>query len=215
MQYHHPEKALAELPGGQEIGDELLAPFFGTDVETYREIKGAFVERSHRCARELLEDVRFARFVDRLPFEPGSTVVGLGDSLTDDSQSWLEILRHLLAEHRPDDGIELVNAGISGDTTSGLLGRFLDILEGDPAWVIILIGTNDAAFVREQEFGFRSVSESLPQVDQHVFPGHLADELRHLAEVRVAPRWFGWGGTFGDAGLDSGRRCHPYEARFA
>lgn len=149
MQYHHPEKTLAKLPGGQEIGDEMLAPFFGTDVRTYREIKGAFAERARRCARELLESVRFARFVDRLPFEPGSTVVGLGDSITDDAQSWLEILRHLLAERRPEDGIELLNAGISGDTTSGLLGRFLDLVERDPAWIIILIGTNDVAFVRE------------------------------------------------------------------
>lgn len=148
MQYHHPEKSLAELPGGQEVGDEMLAPLFGTDLRTYREIKGAFAERARWCARELLEDVRLARFVDRLPFEPGSTVVGLGDSITDDSQSWLEILRHLLAERRPEDEIELVNAGISGDTTSGLLGRFLDILEGDPAWIIILIGTNDVAFVQ-------------------------------------------------------------------
>jgi lysophospholipase L1-like esterase len=131
MQYHHPEKTLAELPGGQEIADEMLAPFFGTDVRTYR------------------ESVRFARFVDRLPFEPGSTVVGLGDSITDDAQSWLEILRHLLGERRPEDGIELLNAGISGDTTSGLLGRFLDLLERDPAWIIILIGTNDVAFVRD------------------------------------------------------------------
>ena len=114
MQYHHPEKTLADLPGGQEIGDELLAPFFGTDVRTYREIKDAFAERARQCARELLEDVRFARLVDRLPFEPGSTVVGLGDSITDDSQSWFEILRHLLAEHRPNDGVKLVNAGISG-----------------------------------------------------------------------------------------------------
>lgn len=148
MQYHHPEKTLAELPGGQEIGDELLAPFFGTDVSTYREIKEAFAERARECARELLADVRFARLVDRLPFEPGSTAVGLGDSITDDSQSWLEMLRHLLAERRPEDGIELVNAGISGDTTSGLLGRFLDVLESDPAWIFVLIGTNDVAFVR-------------------------------------------------------------------
>ena len=148
MQYHHPEKTLVELPGGQEIGDELLAPFFGTDVRTYREIKGAFTERARRCARELLQDARFARLVDRMSFEPGSTVVGLGDSITDDSQSWLEILRHLLNERRPEDGIELVNAGISGDTTSGLLGRFLNILESDPAWIFILIGTNDVAFVR-------------------------------------------------------------------
>lgn len=148
MQYHHPEKTLAELPGGQEIGDELIAPFFGTDISTYREIKDAFSERTRRCARELLQDARFARLVDRMPFEQGSTVVGLGDSITDDSQSWLEILRHLLNERRPEDGIELVNAGISGDTTSGLLGRFLDILESDPAWIFILIGTNDVAFVR-------------------------------------------------------------------
>ena len=148
MQYHHPEKTLAELPGGQEIGDELVAPFFGTDVRTYREIKDAFAERARRCARELLQDARFARLVDRLPFEPGSTVVGLGDSITEDSQSWLEMLRYLLAERRPEDEIELVNAGISGDTTSGLLGRFLDVLKSDPAWIFILIGTNDVAFVR-------------------------------------------------------------------
>lgn len=149
MQYHHPEKMLAALPGGQEIGDEMLASFFGTDVRTYREIKSTFAERARRCAHELLQDARFARFVDRLPFGAGSTVVGLGDSITDDSQSWLEILRHLLAERRPDDGIRLVNAGISGDTTSGLLGRFLDVLEGNPAWIITLIGTNDVAFVRD------------------------------------------------------------------
>ena len=148
MQYHHPEKTLVDLPGGQEIADELLAPFFGTDVRTYREIKGAFTERARRCARDLLQDTRFARLVDRMSFEPGSTVVGLGDSITDDSQSWLEILRNLLNERRPADGIELVNAGISGDTTSGLLGRFLGILESDPAWIFILIGTNDAAFIR-------------------------------------------------------------------
>ena len=72
MQYHHPEKTLAALPGGQEIGEELLAPFFGTDVKTYREIKSAFAERARRCARELLHDARFARLVNRLPFEPGS-----------------------------------------------------------------------------------------------------------------------------------------------
>jgi acyl-CoA thioesterase I len=171
MQYHHPEKALAELPGGQEIGDELLAPFFGTDVRTYREIKGAFAERARRCARELLQDARFARLVDRLPFEPGLTVVGLGDSITDDSQSWFEILRHLLAERRPEDGIELVNAGISGDTTSRLLGRFLDILEGDPAWIITLIGTNDVAFVRD------------PRTKSLVSPEETGKNLRTLRDL--------------------------------
>ena len=149
MQYHHPEKTLSTLPGGAYIEDEMLAPFFGTDVWTYRELKAAFVERARRCAFELLQDARFARFVDRLPFEAGTTIVGLGDSITDDYQSWLEILRLLLAERRPGDEIEVVNAGISGDTTSGLLSRLLEVLEKAPTWTIILIGTNDTAFVRE------------------------------------------------------------------
>ncbi len=149
MRYHHPEKTLATLPTRPEVSDEMLAPFFGTDVETYKEIKAAFAGRARRCARELLEDARFADLMDRLPFEPGTTVVGLGDSITDDLLSWFEILRHLLAEARPESEVQLVNAGISGDTTSRVLGRFLYVLEEDPAWIITLIGTNDVLFIRE------------------------------------------------------------------
>jgi lysophospholipase L1-like esterase len=149
VQYHHPEKQLAALPTRPEISDELLAPFFRVDIETYKEIKAAFAERARRRARELLQDRRSAALVDRLPFEPGAVVIGLGDSITDDLQSWFEILRHLLAERHPDSGIRLINAGISGDTTSGLLGRILDVLEGDPDWMLTLIGTNDVPFVRE------------------------------------------------------------------
>lgn len=174
MRYHHPEKTLARLPGGQEIGDELLAPLFGTDVRTYREIKGAFEESTRRCARELLQNARFARSVDRLPFEPGSTIVGLGDSITDDSQSWLEILRHLLTERRPQDGIAVVNAGISGDTSSGLLGRFLDILEGDLGWIFVFIGTNDVAFIRQPR------TKSLVSLEE---TGKNLRTLRDLAET--------------------------------
>ena len=149
VQYHHPEKLLAKLPAHPETSDELLAPFFGTDAKTYKEIKDVFAERARRCARELLQDARLAELVDGLPFEPGTTVLGLGDSITDDYQSWLEILRHLLVERRPDDEIRIINAGVSGDTTSRLLGRFLDVLHEEPAWILLLIGTNDVPFVRE------------------------------------------------------------------
>src|SRR5215210_3224817 len=179
IQYHHPEKTLSTLPGGPEIGDEMLAPFFGTDARTYREIKAAFAERARRCARELLQDAWFAALVDRLPFEAGTTVVGLGDSITDDYQSWLEILRHLLVERRPESGIYLVNAGISGDTSSGLLGRLLDILEGSPAWIITLIGTNDVAFVRDPP------TKSLVSPEE---TGKNLRALRDLAETLSATR---------------------------
>jgi lysophospholipase L1-like esterase len=149
VRYHHPEKTLAMLPTRPEISDEMIAPFFRINVETYKEIKASFDERARRCARALLEDARFADLVNRLPFESGTTVVGLGDSITDDLLSWFEILRHLLAETRPESGIRLVNAGISGDTTSKALSRILHVLEEDPAWVLILLGTNDVLFVRQ------------------------------------------------------------------
>ena len=174
IQYHHPEKTLSTLPGGPEIGDEMLAPFFGTDARTYREIKAAFAERARRCARELLQDAWFARLVDRLPFEAGTTIVGLGDSITDDYQSWLEILRHLLAERRPGDEIEVVNAGISGDTTSGLLSRILEVLDEDPGWFLVLIGTNDVAFVRE------------PPTKSLVSPEETSKNLHALRDVARA-----------------------------
>ncbi len=171
MRYHHPEKTLATLPGGHKIRDETLAPFFGTDAGTYREIRNGFTERARQCARELLEDARFARLVDELPFEPEATVIGLGDSITDDYLSWFEILRHLLAGRRSDEGARLVNAGISGDTTSGLLGRILDVLEEEPDWLIVLIGTNDVAFVRD------------PPTKPLVSPEETAKNLRALRDL--------------------------------
>jgi len=149
VRYHHPEKTLAMLPTRPEISDEMIAPFFRTDVETYKEIKARLDGRAHRCARELLGDARLADLVARLPFEPETSVVGLGDSITDDLLSWFEILRHLLAETRVASGVRLVNAGISGDTTSKALSRILHVLEEKPAWVLILLGTNDVLFVRE------------------------------------------------------------------
>lgn len=149
MRYHHPEKTLAMLPTRPDVTDEMIAPFFRTDAETYKEIKASFTDSARRCACELLEDARFAGLVARLPFGPETTVVSLGDSITDDLLSWFEILRHLLAEGRPENRVRLINAGISGDTTSKALSRILHVLEEDPAWILSLIGTNDVFFVRE------------------------------------------------------------------
>lgn len=177
VRYHHPEKTLAGLPTRPEVRDAMIAPFFRTDTGTYRDIKASFAERARQCARELLRDSRFAALVDRLPFEPRTTVVGLGDSITDDLLSWFEILRHLLDERRPESGIQLVNAGISGDTTSGLLGRILDVLESDPAWILTLIGTNDVPFVREPP------TKSLVSLQE---TGENLRALRDLARSRGA-----------------------------
>ncbi len=90
-----------------------------------------------------MENFNLRERVDRLPFGRGQTVVGLGDSITDDYQSWFEILRNLVEARRPQDGIRFVNAGISGDTTSQIISRFLGVVQERPAWILSMMGTND------------------------------------------------------------------------
>src|SRR5262245_9754635 len=115
VQSVHPEKLYFYLPGF--TNEEALAGIYGLDVETYRAIKARFANAALGGAQELLGDTSFVAAVDRLPIAPGTTVVAIGDSYTDDLQSWFEILRHLLELRRPQDGIRLVNAGVSARTT--------------------------------------------------------------------------------------------------
>jgi lysophospholipase L1-like esterase len=144
VQFQHPEKMLARLPTKPEITDAVIAPFFGLETSAYTQIKESFAARAREAARELLQNFDLRERVDRLPFEARTTVVGLGDSITDDYQSWFEILRSLVEERRPQDDIRFVNAGISGDTTSDIISRFLgDVVQQQPAWIVSMMGTND------------------------------------------------------------------------
>lgn len=67
---------------------------------------------------------------DELPIK--AKIVMLGDSITE-GVDWNEILQ---------DNI-VVNRGISGDTTSGLLKRIHHVVELSPSIVFIMIGVND------------------------------------------------------------------------
>lgn len=75
----------------------------------------------------------------------------IGDSLTEGydinrSDCWTDLLRK-------DLGIEVINAGISGDTTSGMLARCERLLlEHIPTHCIIMGGTNDLWFGLNDEF---------------------------------------------------------------
>lgn len=69
----------------------------------------------------------------------------MGDSLTEgygiaQTTRWSDLLQK-------DLGIEIINQGISGDTTGGMLARFqTDVLSENPTTVIIMGGTNDLWF---------------------------------------------------------------------
>jgi acyl-CoA thioesterase I len=148
VQYSHVEKMLDSYPCAGALDDELLARIYLMPPERYRELRERCGRRSELAAGELLRDQGFAQLVDRLPFRREAVVVAIGDSMTDDWQSWAYILEELLRQRRPDDEIKVVNAGRSGDTTVDLLRRLESILDLNPDWIITLIGTNDASPVR-------------------------------------------------------------------
>jgi acyl-CoA thioesterase I len=72
---------------------------------------------------------------------PGRTIVCLGDSITagvgsGPGEAYPELLSARL-------GSEVINAGVSGDTTAGGLARVDDVLAKDPWLVIVELGGND------------------------------------------------------------------------
>ena len=178
VQFTHPEKTLAVLPGADD--EDTLAALFGMDTAAYREVRHAFQRNAREAAEVLLADDGLARAVDRLPFANRNTVICLGDSITDDYQSWAEILRHVLALRRPDDGIRLVNAGISGDMTTQMIARFLGVVTQNPDWVICMAGTNNA-----RRHGLSATS---PLVSAEETARSLA-ALRHFGAAQTTARW--------------------------
>ncbi|MFC6635073.1 arylesterase [Microbulbifer taiwanensis] len=71
----------------------------------------------------------------------------LGDSISaaygiDEAQGWVQLLRDRL--ERGGESIEVVNASISGETSSGGLARLPRLLkEHQPRWLIVELGGND------------------------------------------------------------------------
>lgn len=177
VQFVHPEKVYGYLPGTDE---ELIAALYGLDVATHREMKQRFTTYTREAAQELLADRTFEQRVNHLPFRPGETMVGIGESSTDDLQSWLEILRTLLNREQPDDRIHVINEGTSGRTTTDALRAFPQIAKQQPDWIICFLGGNDAARYGQQP---TKTSVSLEETAKNFA------ELRHLAETQTTARW--------------------------
>jgi lysophospholipase L1-like esterase len=69
-------------------------------------------------------------------------IVCHGDSLTEASDLEPNYTWPALVENRLK--LNVINSGIGGDTSGGMLGRFYhDVVQHQPNWVIILGGTND------------------------------------------------------------------------
>jgi lysophospholipase L1-like esterase len=173
IQFQHPEKILPFLPG---LTDTHIATLFDLDTADYQALKSRFQEQVREAAQELLADAAFADGIDRLPFQPGETVLGLGESSTDDLLSWLELLRQAFELRRPHDQVRFVNAGVSGQTTTQALRSLTATLLQQPNWLICFLGANDV-----QRIGF-PLEKSLVSLEE---TARNVAAIQHLAATQT------------------------------
>jgi acyl-CoA thioesterase-1 len=177
LRFVHLEKLYGHLPGVPEHVPAL----FGLTGQEYDAARAGLDAQASEAADQLLARPGFRELVREAPFRPGDTVLAVGDSITDDLLSWAEILRHLVARVRPEDGITVTNAGLSAHTTAMVLRRWPAMLTaGRPDWVVCALGGNDVTRV-----GPGAVK---PQVSLAESLANLR-ELRRVAGVLVDCRW--------------------------
>jgi acyl-CoA thioesterase I len=176
VQYTHLEKLYGYLPGMAQS----MPAIFGLDPAAYAELAARFDTHAEQAAQQLLADDSFAAQVDALPFGTNESVLAVGDSVTDDLQSWAEILRHLLDLRRPGDGVRVVNGGLSAHTTAMVLRRWPATLAQRPDWVICLLGGNDITRVGPEP--------TKPQVSLAESVANLR-ELRRIAAAQTDASW--------------------------
>lgn len=144
LRYTHLEKLYGYLPGMTEA----LPTIFGLTSQEYTTDRAAYSDAAREVAADLLQDPRLASLVDAIPVTTGQRILAVGDSTTDDLQSWAEILRHLLQLRRPDDSILLTNAGLSAHTTAMILRRWpATLAAASPHLVVCALGGNDVTRV--------------------------------------------------------------------
>jgi isoamyl acetate esterase len=79
--------------------------------------------------------------------QKGDKIIFLGDSITQGGEGksgYITLFRNGLEKHHKDLGIEVVNAGVSGNKVPDLQNRLKkDVLDKKPTIVVIYIGIND------------------------------------------------------------------------
>ena len=94
------------------------------------------------------------------------TVLALGDSLTEglgvkQVDNYPSILEKLLPEN-----IQVINAGLSGETSSGLKSRLNWVLTQNPDLIILNIGANDAMRGLPLELTLNNIDQIIAQIKQ-------------------------------------------------
>ena len=99
-----------------------------------------------------------------------NTIICFGDSLVSGyglrkGEGWCELLKR---DKSLAKNCTILNKGVPGDTTTGLLSRsYRDVLELKPQIVIVLIGTNDLLLGRSVDVVFENLTFILSELLIH------------------------------------------------
>lgn len=110
------------------------------------------------------------------PVSEGS-VVFLGDSLTD----WLS-LNELLPN------VRVLNRGIAGDTTTGVLHRLDEVIRHKPSKLFLLIGTNDIALGTSE----REITSNIREIITRIQQGSPSTVVYLQTLIPVNSRYMGY-----------------------
>lgn len=126
---------------------------------------------------------RLDQFHASLAADRRKVVVCLGDSLTHGNVSFDYV--HALASRLEPSGYTVLNAGLNSDLAWNVRQRLDVVLRGEPAFVVLLVGTNDARACESDWAAARYVKrQKLPQApDPDFFKSHYAGILDGLAMV--------------------------------
>lgn len=189
--YFHIAKRFPLLPGKKD--KNLEAALFGLSVDELDSNRQNLFANAKQASLELLKDDAFVEYLDKLPFDGFETIVGVGDSNTEDDQGWFSIFANVLDLYVDNADFNFINAGLSENSTTDVLRRFdRDVLIHEPDWVIINVGLFDAQRLNiipnrtllplsESWENLNSIqellSESVSNSTVWITPGHIIPEL--------------------------------------
>lgn len=143
IQFSNIEK---RFPLYQGVKDpEAVADFIGLDVDQFQKIRESFDKQVAQAAEEVLKDKEIMSRINNLPFKPNETIAVLGDSITDDRQSWFQIFCNVLNLAVPKASFTFIDASLSNSISADALRRIeRDVLANEPDWVFVALGSQDA-----------------------------------------------------------------------
>jgi len=166
VRFFHFEKTPLALRAGLDAEKFATqsASLAGVTAQVAAQMRAEMASTVAGSAAKLAARAAVSSAMSDVPFARGDVIVALGDSITDDLLSWAYQVERVLDLLRPDLDLRVVNQGITGHTTQEAISRFDIVAAARPAWIIQLLGTNDA----RRHGGAKLMTTSLDETERNL-----------------------------------------------